>query len=370
MRQLLLLAYLVPALLAMTIVPASADQDYARVIDLTFPVAGPVASYPDSYDACRGHNCSRRHKATDVMTAHGQAVHAAVGGTISYITGIGEPVPSYGYMITIAGDDGRAYSYIHLGPKRSGRPHQAYATGLRRGVRVERGQLIGFSGCSGNASCSAPHLHLEIEDPTVTDPYKTHQMNPYASLKAAQRRGDVPRAGRFADVPPTSSHFAGIEAIATAGITVGCGDKSIFCPKDPVTRAEMATFLARAVDLEPVQADAFTDVAASSSHRTNINAIHAAGITVGCGDGTTYCPDDDVTRDEMATFLARAFDLAAAGAPHFTDVDPGSSHAANIAAIYAAGITVGCGDKTTYCPDDPVTREEMATFLARALGLV
>ena len=70
----------------------------------------------------------------------------------------------------------------------------------------------------------------------------------------------------------------------------------------------------------------------------------------------------------MATFLKRAVDLADAESAGFTDVDPAGIHGADIDAIYAAGITVGCDmSPLRYCPDSPVTRAQMATFLARIL---
>ena len=71
----------------------------------------------------------------------------------------------------------------------------------------------------------------------------------------------------------------------------------------------------------------------------------------------------------MATFLARALDLEAPPQPAgFADVDPSSSHAANIEALYAAQITTGCTrDPLAYCPSRPVTRAQMAAFLHRAL---
>jgi hypothetical protein len=97
----------------------------------------------------------------------------------------------------------------------------------------------------------------------------------------------------------------------------------------------------------------------------DIEAIAAAGITAGC-DTTRYCPDDPVTRAEMAVFLDRALQLPAATASPFIDV--GGWYAASVERLAAAGITAGC-DTTRYCPDDPVTRGQMATFLRRALGL-
>lgn len=165
------------------------DLPHRQVVDLIFPVAGPT-SYIRDYDHCRS-GCERRHRATDIMAPYGAPVHAAVGGTIGFITGLNDDPPAYGYMIRVDGDDGRSYNYIHLG-RNDGPASEAYVAGLQRGSRVERGQQLGYNGCSGNASCSAPHLHLEIIDPRVTDPYGSHRLDPYDSLRAAEARGDVP----------------------------------------------------------------------------------------------------------------------------------------------------------------------------------
>ena len=183
--------------------------------------------------------------------------------------------------------------------------------------------------------------------------------------------GVVQPAG-FTDVDAASTHAANIDAIYAAGITEGCSSDPLqYCPNDSLTRAEMATFLVRALDLEPAQPAGFSDVDAASTHAANIDALHAAGITVGCDSNPLrYCPNDLVTRAEMATFLVRALDLEPAQPAGFSDVDAASTHAANIDAIYAAGITVGCNsDPLRYCPNDSITRAEMASFLVRALDL-
>ena len=158
--------------------------------------------------------------------------------------------------------------------------------------------------------------------------------------------------------------------LAEEGITRGCAAHS-YCPSNPVTRAQMATFLARALELEaPPQPAGFDDVDPSSAHAANIEALHAAHITTGCTqDPLAYCPSNPVTRAQMATFLARALELEAPPQPAgFYDVDPSSAHAANIEALYAAHITTGCTqDPLAYCPSRPVTRAQMAAFLHRAL---
>ena len=170
-----------------------------------------------------------------------------------------------------------------------------------------------------------------------------------------------------------SVHEAGINKIAAAGITVGCNppDSDRYCPAGSVTRAQMASFLARALDLPDADTDYFVDDD-GSVHEAGINKIAAAGITVGCNppDSDRYCPAGSVTRAQMASFLARALDLPDADTDYFVD-DDGSVHEAGINKIAAAGITVGCNppDSDRYCPAGSVTRAQMASFLARALDL-
>ena len=101
-------------------------------------------------------------------------------------------------------------------------------------------------------------------------------------------------------------------------------------------------------------------------HEANIEAIAAASITEGCSP-LRFCPNRGVTRGEMAAFLTRALDLPLASTDYFTD-DETSIFEPAINAIALAGITVGCST-TTYCPNRTVTRGEMASFLARGLGL-
>ncbi|MGH8911375.1 MAG: CapA family protein, partial [Acidimicrobiia bacterium] len=163
-------------------------------------------------------------------------------------------------------------------------------------------------------------------------------------------------------------HEAAIEAISHAGITRGCGAVDLFCPQQAVTRGEMAAFLVRALGLAPSGEDPFTDDD-SSLFASDIAAIAAAGITNGCGPGR-FCPERPVTRGEMAAFLVRALGLPHDRGDRFVDADT-SIFAADITALAAAGITKGCNPPVNdrFCPSQPVLRDQMATFLARALGL-
>ena len=161
--------------------------------------------------------------------------------------------------------------------------------------------------------------------------------------------------------------------LASENITVGCARQPLqFCPNRAVTRAQMATFLTRALGLEtPPQPAGFADVDPDGVHAAGIEALHAAGITVGCArQPLQYCPNRALTRAQMASFLKRALGLETPPQPAgFADVDPDGVHAASIEALLAAGITRGCGDGTNYCPNRPVTRAQMAAFLHRARHL-
>jgi hypothetical protein len=137
------------------------------------------------------------------------------------------------------------------------------------------------------------------------------------------------------------------------------------CAEDLVVRDEMADFLSRAFELEPVTGeDFFTDIA-GNQYRGSINAVAEAGLTVGC-EPTLYCPDGEVTREQMASFIQRAFNLPPSDTDFFTD-DDDSIHENAINAVAAAGVAAAC-DGTNFCPQDIVTRGEMAGYLHRALN--
>ena len=146
-------------------------------------------------------------------------------------------------------------------------------------------------------------------------------------------------------------------------ITAGCNAGS-YCPDEPLSRAQMATFLTRALSLEAAVGDTFSDDD-GSVHEPNIEALAAASVTGGCSEGL-FCPDDPVTRAQMASFIVRGIDgLTPASTDYFED-DTGSTHEANINIVAENAITLGCGDGL-YCPADTVTRGQMAAFLFRAL---
>jgi len=163
----------------------------------------------------------------------------------------------------------------------------------------------------------------------------------------------------FSDIA-SSAFYNDILWIYRQGITGGCGGGK-FCPNASVTREQMASFLARALDLPAATRDFFADDNASP-HEADINRVAQAGITGGC-DTNRYCPRSDVTREQMASFLVRALELPGTTTNYFDD-DNSSIHENQINALARSGITGGC-DTRRYCPTADVTRGQMAAFLHR-----
>ena len=187
-----------------------------------------------------------------------------------------------------------------------------------------------------------------------------------------QAGGDSgPEVDEFSDLAGAGVHEAAVRELAADGVLdgSGCGDGRL-CPDEPLPRSEMAAWLVRIVDgAEPTEAGAgsFGDVAADAWFSAHVERLAELEITLGCStDPPRFCPDLSVTRAQMASLLVRAFKLEAASPAGFADTE-GSVHAANIDALAAAGITLGCSiEPLLFCPDQPVTRAQMASFLVRS----
>jgi hypothetical protein len=184
--------------------------------------------------------------------------------------------------------------------------------------------------------------------------------------------GQVPSAG-FSDVPDGNVHAPAIDCVVWWQVANGTAP-GMYNPSGPVTRAQMASFIARMIDatavtLPSATGDHFPDDD-GSSHEANINRLAEAGIVSGRADGT-YGPSDRVTRGQMATFLVRAFEYVGPTLPSTRDWFPddnGSTHEANTNKAAEAGFAAGRADGT-YAPNNVVTRDQMASFLARVLDL-
>ncbi|MEA3509852.1 MAG: M15 family metallopeptidase [Actinomycetota bacterium] len=178
--------------------------------------------------------------------------------------------------------------------------------------------------------------------------------------------------GRFWD-DDGDVHEANIDYIAELGTTRGCNPPANdrYCPHDIITRGQLAAFLTRTLGLrDDGGRDWFVDDD-DSIFEGDINRLAAAGISLGCNPPTNdrFCPDQRLTREQMAAFIARAFNLTeTAGVDVFTD-DDDSAFEHDIEALAFVGITKGCNPPANdhFCPSQTVPRDEMASFFARAV---
>ena len=210
-------------------------------------------------------------------------------------------------------------------------------------------------------------VHLEVQNANGT--------------AASALAGVTVKKMTFADIAPDFWAWANIESLYTYGITTGCAANPLrYCPGSTVTRAEMAVFLTRATRglgfVAPQPTGVFADVDSSFWAAPQIEQFYADGITTGCAaNPLRFCPSDNVTRAEMAVFLLRAkhggsYTPPPATGTLFADV-PGSYWAASwIEQLYSEGITTGCdSNPRRFCPDNTVTRDQMAAFLTRTFSL-
>jgi hypothetical protein len=190
---------------------------------------------------------------------------------------------------------------------------------------------------------------------------------------SAALAGVLPPGGTFTD-DNGNIHEGSIEAIAADGVTKGCNPPTndLYCPGSSVTRGQMAAFLTRALGLPATSTDFFTDDN-DSVFESDINRMAAAGVTNGCNppDNDRFCPGNKVTREVMAAFLVRAYGYTDDGRGDLFTDDDESIFEGDIDRLGTAGVTKGCSppDNTLYCPKSLVLRDQMASFLTRALGL-
>jgi len=155
--------------------------------------------------------------------------------------------------------------------------------------------------------------------------------------------------GTFADVPTDSLFYPFIENILHNGVTAGgaCGG---YCPDVATLRKQMAVFVLKAKEgpsyTPPAATGIFTDVPADDPFAPWIEELNNRGVVAGCGPGPTYCPADPVLRQQMAVFLLRTLEGSSYTPPAcagvFEDVACPSLFADWIEELYNRGVTGGC----------------------------
>ena len=179
----------------------------------------------------------------------------------------------------------------------------------------------------------------------------------------------------FTDVPAGGPFYRFVETLLHRGVTTGCG-ATTYCPDSAGTREQMAVILLVAREGAgylpvPCTTPVFDDVPAASPFCRWIEELARRGATGGCGGGN-YCPRDAVTREQVAVAILRALDPAldppACTTPLFADVPASSPFCRWIEELARRGAVSGCGGGN-YCPASPLTREQMSVVVSLTFGL-
>lgn len=178
----------------------------------------------------------------------------------------------------------------------------------------------------------------------------------------------------FDDVPQSNLFFDDVLWLAVQRITQGCNppDNTLFCPTEFVTRGQMAAFIVRARGfVDGAGDDLFVDDN-GSVFELDIDRLGTAGVTLGCNPprNDRYCPGSNVTRGQMAAFLVRAFALPDLAVHDLFVDDNGSIFESDIDRLGANRVSLGCNPPINdeFCPNDYVTRQQMAAFISRAVA--
>ncbi len=200
-----------------------------------------------------------------------------------------------------------------------------------------------------------------------------------------ETKADHVSAATFSDVLPDHWAWTQVEAGFAEGLVSGYKDGT-FHPTSSVSREQMAVFLARGlaggetnIPVGP-ETPAFTDVDATSWAYNHIEYVAAQKVAMGFKTDGGYHPKEPVTRGQMAAFLARSMEppeerpdlpnyTPPVTAPSFSDVPADFSFYKSIEYINEHGVTHGMGDGL-YHPGNVCTRAQMAVFLAVAFQLM
>jgi hypothetical protein len=260
--------------------------------------------------------------------------HRVPSGSITELAGL----PTVMAVGAACWQSGSLRGYSSLGPTIDGR------------VKPD---IVGVDGVStatygASSGCTGGFMGTSASSPEVAGlAALAKEQNPSLSPAGLQqwlgvRAFDISPAGKdnstgagrayvytFTDTPPWSALQSYVEQLFTKGTTTGCSALNangtrLYCPNQPVTRRDMAVFIVRSLGLAPLDSPTptFADVPASTFGYGEVERFYAQGITTGCtAVPLQYCPLATVTRRDMAVFIVRANGLAPLDSPTPTFAD-------------------------------------------------
>jgi murein DD-endopeptidase MepM/ murein hydrolase activator NlpD len=357
------------------------------VVPILFPLIDRV-SWSDTFGDPR--SGGRTHAGNDLLAPKMTPILAVVDGVLDWMNFTGK-LSSYNnqpyYNILLRGDDGNDYFYIHLNNDTPGTddgqggPANAYAPGLKNGSRVQRGDVIGYVGDSGNAEDTAPHLHFEIHlggyvSATGTQTRPPSAIDPYPSLKAAPTLAEWVAEGK----PPLTIPTTGSTNTTGSVTSTTTKPSTTTTSKPPTTttttsKPSTTTTTVRpttSTTVLPPAVQGFGDVKTSDWYYADFAQAARAGVVIPDADGDFH-PYALVSRALFTAYLVRAMapaELEKPATPQQTFKDVPKSFWAyrEIEAAARLGLVLGTGDGSTFSPDKLVTRAQMATMICRALG--
>lgn len=174
------------------------------------------------------------------------------------------------------------------------------------------------------------------------------------------------QAATFKDVPKNHWAYESINVISNKGIINGYVNGN-FAPNDRITRAQSAKIVALAIQAKPTDdyTPSFKDVSKTNTFYNHIRALTQREIF---HNGTAFNPNDSLTRGQMAKIIARSYNIILDDNDliHFKDVPESNGFHPYITAIAEIGITK-TKEGTSFLPNEPVTRAQMAAFIQRAM---
>src|SRR6185436_18029877 len=174
--------------------------------------------------------------------------------------------------------------------------------------------------------------------------------------------------------PKSHPYWGDIQFSSAYSIVVGYGG-GLFGPNDTLTRAQAAVIVTKVfgMPLPSSGSQVFTDVPTNHWAFPYIQALIESGFTAGCSTSPKkFCPDDLVTRGQLAVFFARGLGHTPAyvpGSPHFSDVPASHFSYPFVEYLASKGIQIPCASGSNmFCPDAAATRGETTRFIFHAIA--